>query len=148
MKRPGSLPARALAAIEQNRQRLWALCYRMTGNRADADDLAQEAIAKAMERAPQTTAEDPSGWLLTLTARVCLDHLRQAKARRLTELIDPLEEPEWTIDPTRPSAENALVLQEDLRFARQIGCSGRRLDACQRTAARAVCGRIGIGVAI
>ena len=61
------------------------LCYRMTGNRADADELAQEAIARAIERADQITSEDPTGWLLLL--------------------------------PDQPSPENALVLQEDIRFA-------------------------------
>ena len=31
----GDLPSRALlASIERNRRRVWALCYRMTGNRA------------------------------------------------------------------------------------------------------------------
>jgi RNA polymerase sigma-70 factor (ECF subfamily) len=112
------VPANVLAAIEQNRRRLWALCYRMTGNRTEADDLTQEAIARAIERAEQTTAEDATGWLLQLTSRLCLDHLRQLKVRRrLTELVDPLDEPEWSIDPSRPSAENQLVLQEDIRFA-------------------------------
>jgi RNA polymerase sigma-70 factor, ECF subfamily len=136
-----SVSGSVLAAIEQNRQRLWALCYRMTGNRSDADDLAQEAVAKAMERAEQTSADDPTGWLVMLTTRLCLDHLRLARARRLTELIDPLDEPEWTIDATRASAENALVLQEDVRFA--IVVALQCLSGRQRAALilRDVCGR-------
>lgn len=141
MSDTGFVSAHVLAAIERNRRRVWALCYRMTGNRADADDLAQEAIARAIERAEQTTAEDPTGWLLTLTSRLCLDHLRHAKTRRrLTELVDPLDGPEWTIDRARPSAESALVLQEDIRFA--IVVALQRLSGKQRAALilRDVCG--------
>ena len=39
-----------LAAIERNRKKLWFHCYRMTGSRTDAEDLSQEAIARAIER--------------------------------------------------------------------------------------------------
>src|SRR5689334_3385825 len=83
---------RVLAAVERVRKRLWAVCYRMTGNRSEADDLCQEAIARAIERAEQSTADDPSGWVLRLTTRVCLDHLRHRKVeRRVNELVDPLD---------------------------------------------------------
>ena len=61
---------RVLAAIERNQRRIWAVCYRMTGRRAEADDLAQEAMARAIERAEQVTYDDPTGWLLTLAARL------------------------------------------------------------------------------
>lgn len=60
---------RVLATIERVRKRLWAVCYRMTGNRSEADDLCQEAIARAIERADQSTADDPSGWIIRLTTR-------------------------------------------------------------------------------
>lgn len=61
--------------------------------------------------------------------------------RRLTELVDPLDEPEWAIDPERPSLENALILQEDLRFA--IVVALQRLSVKQRAAIilRDVCGQ-------
>ena len=39
------------AAIEQHRRRLWAICYRMTGRTSDADDLCQEAVARALDSA-------------------------------------------------------------------------------------------------
>ena len=52
-----------LAAVERCRKRLWAHCYRMTGRRAEADDLSQEAIARAIERAGDLHAPDAEGWL-------------------------------------------------------------------------------------
>lgn len=112
-------PARVLAAIERNRRRMWAICYRMTGLRADADDLAQEAAARAIERCDQIDEPDPTGWLLRLTTRLCLDHLRHKKVeRRLTELVDPLLDPDWPPgDVNARAGENVTLLREDVRFA-------------------------------
>jgi DNA-directed RNA polymerase specialized sigma24 family protein len=45
-----------LPDIGRNRRRLWAICYRMTGGVHDADDLSQEAIARAIEREDQLGA--------------------------------------------------------------------------------------------
>jgi len=129
-------------AIERNRGRVWALCYRMTGNRSDADDLAQEALGRALERGAQSRAENPTGWLFTLATRVCLDHLRKVKVRRrLTELVDPLDEPAWTSSPDAVSPENELVLEQDLRFA--IVVALQALSPRQRAAVilRDVCGQ-------
>lgn len=136
-----SVPRALLATIERNRRRVWAVCYRMTGNRADADDLSQEAIARAIERADQIAGEDPTGWLLRLTTRLCIDHLRHREVRRrLTELVDPLCGTEWTVDADRPSADNLLVLREDIRFA--IVVALQSLSPRQRAALvlRDVCG--------
>lgn len=114
-----SPPAPILAAIERNRKRIWAICYRMTGLRAEADDLSQEAVARAIERGDQVSELDPTGWLLRLTTRLCLDHLRHRKIeRRLTELVDPLLDADWPPGAPNPRAtENVTLLREDVRFA-------------------------------
>jgi RNA polymerase sigma-70 factor (ECF subfamily) len=111
--------SRVLAAIERDRRRIWAVCYRMTGRRADADDLAQEAIARAIERAQQVSDEDPTGWLLTVAARVCLDRLRKGRVeRRVTELADPIDGTDWLVgDRPAVSPDDAAILREDLRYA-------------------------------
>ena len=112
---------------------MWAICYRMTGNRSEADDLCQEAIARAIERADQSAAEDPSGWILRVTTRVCLDHLRHRKIeRRLSELVDPLDLPEMVADEERNSdPERTTILHED-RHA--IIVALQRLTPRQRSA--------------
>jgi len=117
---PDSPPSvvQVLAAVERVRKRLWALCYRMTGNRSEADDLCQEAIARAIERAEQSTAEDPTGWILRLATRVCLDHLRHRKVeRRTAELVDPLDAPELSAGDPSSDPERATILREDVRYA-------------------------------
>src|SRR5436309_8924455 len=87
--------AELLATIERHRKRVWGLCYRMTGSRSDADDLSQEAIARAIERERNLAhREGLDGWLLRIATTVCLDHVRRLRIeRRRSELVDPVEGP-------------------------------------------------------
>jgi len=123
---------RVLAAIERNRSRLWALCYRMTGLRPDADELSQDAAARAIERSDQLGEEDPTGWLLQLTTRLCLDHLRRKKIeRRVNELVDTVAGDRWVVgELSAKHPENAAVLREDVRFA--VVLALQRLSPRQR----------------
>lgn len=105
-------------AIEQNRRRLWAICYRMTGRTTDADDLCHDAVARALARADQVTDVDPTGWLVRITTTVCLDHLRrETTRRRVTELIDWLDVPGLRPDGNGNHPERAAILREDVRYA-------------------------------
>src|SRR5262252_1520582 len=105
-----------LAAVERCRKRLWAHCYRMTGRRADADDLSQEAIARAIERADDLQAAAPEGWLFRIATTVCLDHLRrERRTRGLTELVDPVAFDHLAVPPADPEA--SALLRDDVRLA-------------------------------
>ena len=122
--------AALLATIERNRKRVWGLCYRMTGSRSDADDLAQEAIARAIEREAQVVRDESlDGWLFRIATTVSLDHLRRRRgARRPSELVDPVE----GIEAASPDPESALILREDIRFAVVVAL--QRLPPRQRGA--------------
>jgi RNA polymerase sigma-70 factor (ECF subfamily) len=106
-----------LAAIERCRRRLWAHCYRMTGRRAEADDLCQEALARAIERADELRdGAAAEGWLFRIATTVCLDHLRREQRRRaLTELVDPVAFDDVATPPADP--ETATILRDDVRLA-------------------------------
>ena len=105
-----------LAAVERCRKRLWAHCYRMTGRRADADDLSQETIARAIERAADLQNAAPEGWLFRIATTVCLDHLRrERRARSLTELVDPVAFDH--VAAAGPDPEATALLRDDVRLA-------------------------------
>src|SRR5258708_11586654 len=106
----------------------------MTGRRVDADDLSQEAAARAIERSDQSTDDDAAGGLLRLTTRLCIDHLRDKKIeRRVTELVDPVEGTDWPVgDLALRAPEGAAVLREDIRFAVVVAL--QRLSPRQRAA--------------
>jgi RNA polymerase sigma factor (sigma-70 family) len=104
-----------LAAVERHRRRVWGLCYRMTGRSDAADDLAQEALARAIERASQVQSDEVEGWLYRVTTTICLDWLRRQRVeRRTVTLVDPLDLPE---PPVPPDAEERLLRREDFRYA-------------------------------
>ena len=60
---------------------LWGLCYRMTGNAADADDLVQETFVKAIENPPRNTEAPLRPWLIRVAINLSRDYLRRRRRR-------------------------------------------------------------------
>jgi RNA polymerase sigma-70 factor (ECF subfamily) len=67
--------------FESDRRLLWGLCYRMTGNAADADDLVQETFVRAIERPPRRTDEPLRPWLVRVAMNLSRDLLRRRRRR-------------------------------------------------------------------
>src|SRR5437867_7041236 len=105
----------------------------MTGSRAEADDLSQEAVARAIEREPDLADRSHlEGWLFRIATTVCLDHLRrERRVREVTELVDPLDLPDLPPGGAPvPDPEAAAILREDVRFAVVVAI--QRLSPRQR----------------
>ena len=70
------------AAHHAHARSLWALCYRMLGVAADADELVQETFVRALEAKPEVSASQPLGpWLFRIASRLCIDRLRSRRAQ-------------------------------------------------------------------
>src|SRR5262249_12240851 len=67
--------------FEESRGRLRAGAHRMLGSTAEADDAVQESWLR-LSRAYEGDIANLRGWLTTVVGRVCLDMLRQRRARR------------------------------------------------------------------
>jgi RNA polymerase sigma-70 factor (ECF subfamily) len=123
------LSAAKLATLERHRRGIWGLCYRMTGDRAAGDDLAQESIARAIERAEQASDETFEGWLYRVATTTCLDWLRRRTVEEnAVRIVDPLllsDAPVVEVD-----AESRLLRRDDLRLA--VLTSLQALTARQR----------------
>src|SRR5438552_2598035 len=77
-----SVPAAILNDIFKAHERfLWGLCYRLTGNAADADDLVQETFVRAMEHPPARTDQPWRPWLVRVAVNLGRDLLRYRKRR-------------------------------------------------------------------
>jgi len=73
---------------EEYAARLYAVAYRLLGNRADAEDAVQRALLKAFEaRESYVSRWAVSTWLYRVLTNVCIDELRR---RRRTPPEEPL----------------------------------------------------------
>ncbi|MBK8253279.1 MAG: sigma-70 family RNA polymerase sigma factor [Polyangiaceae bacterium] len=83
--------------VAKHARRLWGVCFRMTGNGADADDLVQETFLRAVERPPEKKDEPWEPWLLTVAMNLSRDALRKRKRRSYVGpwLPTPVDDAEW-----------------------------------------------------
>jgi RNA polymerase sigma factor (sigma-70 family) len=67
--------------FEATRDHLRGVAHRMLGSWAEADDAVQETWLR-LHRSDTGDVDNLTGWLTTVTARVCLDALRARRSRR------------------------------------------------------------------
>jgi RNA polymerase sigma-70 factor (ECF subfamily) len=101
------------AVFRAERRFLWALCYRLTGSAADADDLVQETFSRALARPPERTDAPWRPWLVRVALNLGRDLLRR---RRRQPYRGPwLPAPIDTGDESSPPAHEPAVTGADGR---------------------------------
>ncbi len=105
-------------AFEQVRPDLLRLAYRMTGGRAEAEDIVQDAWLR-WNRADTSEVVNAKAWLSRTVARLSIDHLRKVKTRRETYVGPWLPEPVVTEMPTPTPKDpgHAVELAQDVSLA-------------------------------
>ncbi|WP_170763368.1 RNA polymerase sigma factor SigJ [Ruegeria lacuscaerulensis] len=79
--------------------RLFAVAYRMLGSVSDAEDIVQDSYLR-WRRVDTEQVRDETGYLIRVVTRLCLDHLRAARAVREVYPGEWLPEPLITEDAT------------------------------------------------
>ena len=105
--------------LDQHRQALFGLCYRMLGSAADADDLVQDTFRRALERPPKDTTAPLRPWLVTVATRLCIDALRKRRREKYFGpwLPGPIETEKVVRDlEPGPDARYDLVESASLAF--------------------------------
>lgn len=97
-------------AFEELRPAMFALAYRITGSRADAEDVVQDAFLRFHGAAPDEAIRSLKAYLTTITARLSLNRLRDQRARRETYIG------EWLPEPL-PTQDSPMTLADDISFA-------------------------------
>ncbi len=78
--------------FEQYRPLLFGIAYRMLGSVMEAEDMVQETYLR-YEAVPSERIATPKAFLCTVITRLCLDHLKSARAQRETYVGPWLPEP-------------------------------------------------------
>jgi RNA polymerase sigma-70 factor, ECF subfamily len=140
------------------RPRLLRLAYSQLGDVGESEDVVQEAWLR-LERAEADAIENLDGWLTTVVARLALDRLQSARARRETYVGPWLPEPFTSEDPAdrvtldesvsyalltvleqlSPAERTAFVLHDvfDMPFGEIADVVGRTPEAVRQLASRA-----------
>ena len=107
----------AETSFRSHERYLWALCYRMTGDAADADDLVQETFARAIERPPPDQNE-LRPWLVRVALNLGRDLYRQRQRHGYTGawLPSPVPDEEALIHEP-PGTEGRYELLESVSLA-------------------------------
>jgi RNA polymerase sigma-70 factor (ECF subfamily) len=106
-----------------NRSYLVDLAYRMVGDVGVAEDIVQEAFSRLVR---MEGIRDERGWLIVVTSRLCLDHVRSARVRR-EQPAEWLEEAPSLADPA-----DRVTLDDSVRLALLVVLE--RLSPAERVA--------------
>lgn len=140
------------------RPRLLRLAYSELGDLSEAEDVVQDAWLR-LQRSDPAAIENLDGWLTTVVARLALDRLQSARARREQYVGPWLPEPLVSEDPVdrvtldesvsyalltvleqlSPAERTAFVLHDifDLSFGDIAEIVGRTTEAVRQLASRA-----------
>ncbi|MFC8625077.1 sigma-70 family RNA polymerase sigma factor [Streptomyces anulatus] len=96
------------------RPHLLSVAHRMLGSAQDAQDAVQTAWVRAATARSSASVENPSAWLTTVTARVCLDELRARRRRDEAPLLAD------AVPAADLAADEAVLRAEDVSRALMV----------------------------
>ena len=112
--------------VEAHSEKIISLAWRLTGQRADAEELAQEAFLRLFRSLAAFRGESSVGtWLYRTATRLAIDHLRREKLKRKifffrgndADQPDPVE---LAVDPTASPQEQLLARETAGRMQQQL----------------------------
>jgi RNA polymerase sigma-70 factor (ECF subfamily) len=118
----------AFAALwDAHRRRMLQLALRMLSDLGDAEDVVQEAFGR-LARADLESIDDPEGWLVVVTSRLCLDRLRS----RQRHPADPLAPTAEAADARATDPADHVALVDSVVLSMHVVLE--RLSPAERTA--------------
>ena len=92
--------------VRTHSPRVYAYAYWLTGNRTDAEDLAQDVFVRAFRALPGGAPRNLGGWLRRITRNLYLDRVRHQRRiqfveltqRQVWELVDSQPQPAEAVD--------------------------------------------------
>lgn len=119
--------------VDLHQRSVFALCVRMIGDAAAAEDAAQDAFISAYRNIASFRGENFRAWLMRITANACTDELRRRRRRPSVSLEAPAPGHDEPLDfPDAAAGPEALALSAEAQTRVQEALA--RLPADQRLA--------------
>jgi RNA polymerase sigma-70 factor (ECF subfamily) len=98
---------------------VYNLCYRMLGERTEAEDAAQETFLKAYLNLKRYDPERSfKTWLLTIASNHCIDRLRRRRMKWLS--IDDQLPPNVSLRSDEPEPEDAMLFTQRSQAVQEL----------------------------
>lgn len=102
--------------------RIYSLAYRLMGNEAGAQDIAQEVFLRVHKAAHQLDpTRDPAPWLLTITTNLCREKWRSRQGRQDRQTL--------SLDAKPAYAADVASVQATPEQQAEVADQGRLLEA-------------------
>ena len=104
------------ALVRRHTDRFYRVAYRFTGNRAEAEDIVQEAFLKLWERPSLWRADRKASfttWFYRVVVNLCLDHKKKKRP-------SALEDDRWVPDERATHEETMIQDEKQMRLEKAI----------------------------
>lgn len=108
-----AVPADVVAA----RPWLWGLCYRLLGDAADADEVVQDTLWRAVSRPPVDQTRPWRPWLCTVATRLARDRLRARRRKGWAGPWLPTPVPDELLADGAPGPDQQAAWRDAASFA-------------------------------
>ena len=98
-------------------RKIYNFAYRLTGNRDDAADLAQEVLLRVRKGLAGYTPGSFDGWLWRITRNAFLDDVRRRRRRPTVSLSDDADRFDSNASPSPDEVLAAVRLDENIQQA-------------------------------
>ena len=99
------------ALVSGQHKRVYAICYRFTGDPADAEDITQEVFLKVYRNLKSFDAERGAfqTWITTLTRNLLVDNYRRTRLDRISDSLDQSASADPYGDQSGPTMADRLA---------------------------------------
>ena len=102
---------------------IYSICYRLTGDYFDSEDLAQDTFLSAYRHYKDFDGQNEKAWLCRIATNKCIDYLKRAGRRSV-----PTEDVYFTSIPDQSPSLEKKVLENDLQKRLWDCCNQVALD--------------------
>ncbi len=96
--------------IHQYQNLIYSICYRLTGDYFDAEDLAQDTFLSAYKNLSRFDGNNERAWLCRIATNKCIDYLKRAGRRSV-----PTEDEYFSSIPDGGSSPEQTCLEADVK---------------------------------